>query len=211
MLERRLGVRHATTLGLLAGAVVLLACVPLRADADADDRLAKVTAAFIYNFTRYTDWPDVAFPKDDDPLVIAVVDTDKVFFTLAALTDGQSVHGRPIRVHWVQPPEPDDDEDETSRRAKWDDFLARLRRSHVVFVGDAYRHVTGRVVLGLRERNVLTVGDGPGFAGAGGMLGLKLLKGRMVFQANVDAIKAAGLIVSSKVLRLAEIVSSRHD
>jgi hypothetical protein len=53
---------------------------------------------------------------------------------------------------------------------------------------------------------VLTVGDAPGFARDGGMLGLVQQGSRIVFDANPTAIRVSGLQVSSKVLKLARIV-----
>ena len=53
---------------------------------------------------------------------------------------------------------------------------------------------------------MLTVGDAPGFARDGGMLGLVQQGSRIVFDANPTAIRVSGLQVSSKVLKLARIV-----
>ena len=52
---------------------------------------------------------------------------------------------------------------------------------------------------------VLTVGDSTGFATAGGMLGLVRVDRHLAFEANPQEIRAAGLVVSAKVLKLARI------
>jgi hypothetical protein len=55
------------------------------------------------------------------------------------------------------------------------------------------------------------VSDIEEFAASGGMLGLTIRERRIAFDANEDAVREAGLRVSSQVLRLARTVRSRTD
>ncbi len=59
----------------------------------------------------------------------------------------------------------------------------------------------------LHERPILTVADIPNIARAGGIIGLKTVEDRIRFNINVDAANAADLKLSSKLLRLGNIVS----
>jgi hypothetical protein len=52
---------------------------------------------------------------------------------------------------------------------------------------------------------VLTVSDVPGFAAGGGMLGLVRSGRTLAIEANPDAIRASGISVSAKVLKLARL------
>ena len=66
----------------------------------------------------------------------------------------------------------------------------------------------GRRASGVTGGEVLTVGDVPDFAAAGGMIGLRRQGRRMVFDANPEAIRAGGITVSARVLKLARIVTA---
>jgi hypothetical protein len=56
----------------------------------------------------------------------------------------------------------------------------------------------------LKGRSILTVGDTEGFAEDGGIIRFVTEKNRIRFRINVDAAEAAHLVISSKLLRLAE-------
>ena len=60
----------------------------------------------------------------------------------------------------------------------------------------------------LRDRPILTIADMPNFARAGGIISLKTVEDRIRFDINVDAANAADLKLSSKLLRLGNIVSA---
>lgn len=55
-------------------------------------------------------------------------------------------------------------------------------------------------------RNTLTVGEGAGFAAAGGMAGLVVEGERIVIEINADVVRRAGFRVSARLLRLARII-----
>lgn len=55
-------------------------------------------------------------------------------------------------------------------------------------------------------RSTLTVGEGAGFAAAGGMAGLVVEGERIVIEINIDAVRHAGFKVSARLLRLARII-----
>lgn len=159
----------------------------------------QVEAAFLVNFLRYTDWPPDRATPIDEPLVITVLGDRDMASALARLAEVvPPVRGRRIEVQRLEYPE---GADATVRAS----VSERLRRSHLVFVHDTREPVDA--ILGeLSGQPVLTVSDQPGFVAEGGMLGLRRLGGRIVFEANPGAIRNARLVVSAKVLKLARIV-----
>jgi hypothetical protein len=64
------------------------------------------------------------------------------------------------------------------------------------------------LIEALEAKGVLTVGDLPGFAEAGGMIGLRLDDNRVVFDANPVVIRRSRVRVSARVLQLATIVGA---
>jgi hypothetical protein len=56
---------------------------------------------------------------------------------------------------------------------------------------------------------ILTVGEYPAFLNDGGIIGLRVIDGKVRFDVNLRQAERVGLRVSSQLLRLARIV--RHD
>lgn len=80
-----------------------------------------------------------------------------------------------------------------------------LAGCQVVFVSQPVLGNLPRVVDEIGGRPVLTVADAPG-GHAGVVLNMELEQGRVKFQANLPVARAAGLLLSSKLLRLASEV-----
>ena len=188
-------------LALAALALGLFAPAPrVAAQEDDSHQLAlQVEAAFLVNFLRYTQWPPDRIGNPADPFVITVVGDADAAEALGRLTDVvPPIDGRRIEVRRVEFPP---GADATVRAG----ISERLRRSHLVFVHNTTEPVAA-ILDDLSGQPVLTVGDNDDFAGAGGMLALRRRGGRIVFDANPEAIRNARLVVSAKVLKLARIV-----
>lgn len=162
-----------SALGLLAA---LLAGQNAYAWLDVDPALE---AAFVYNFAKFTDWPDSMASL---PFTLCVADRRDELFAAFHRLEGKPVHGRELHVRRLNsPPE--------------------ALHCHVIFIGDGavgdYQHAAPAA---------LTVGDSEGFAGGGGVIGLIVQDNRMQFEVNLDAVRRANLKLSSQMLKLARIV-----
>lgn len=141
-----------------------------------------VKAAFIYNFTKYIEWPPSALPGNT-PIVIGIVGRDPFGRSLDELLHGKTVSGRSFRV----------------RRLTWTD--EEISGCHVLFV-TAGASDPARLSK-LRGRPVLTIGESPGFTSKGGIINFVIEGGRVRFDVNPDLANAAGIQISSKLLSLA--------
>ncbi len=63
------------------------------------------------------------------------------------------------------------------------------------------------MLAALKNRPILTVSDAAGFAERGGMIRFVTEQNRIRLQVNLAAVEAAHLTLSSKLLRVAEIVT----
>jgi hypothetical protein len=63
------------------------------------------------------------------------------------------------------------------------------------------------ILAGLKRRPLLTVSDADGFAQRGGIIRFVTDRSRIRLQLNLEAAEAAHLTISSKLLRVAEIVT----
>jgi hypothetical protein len=164
----------------LAGLLGLLCCVsPVRADTLEEYRL-KV--AFIYNFVSFTEWPAGL----GDTLNLCVYGADPFGEELDKL-QGRSVAGRSLAVR---------------RTAS----LESLATCQIVFIARPMIANLPRVLDNLKGKPVLTVSDSPGAARQGVALNMLTEQSRIQFEANPVAARDNGLLLSSKLLRLAREV-----
>ena len=193
---------------------LLMSGIALRPQDDIDpEKYARVKAAMVLNFVRYTTWPDECFDDTEDekaPLTVLVLGRDSMQSELEKLVRDEVVHGRALRARRIDYPEPDP---KTRRieQAELDRFYDELRRSHLLFIAANEEDHLREALQTVREHKVLTASDIDDFAERGGMLGIAVRNGRVAIDANVDEINETKLQVSSKLLRLARVVKTREE
>jgi hypothetical protein len=144
-----------------------------------------VKAAFLFNFTRFVEWPNAA--ATSAPFRLCVVADRTTTAVIQKTMEGESVNGRPSQT--TVPATPED-----------------ARVCQILFVG---RSETGRLaplLAAVRDRPVLTVSDAARFTTRGGMIGFVLEDDRVRFDVNLAAAKRSGLQISSRLLRVARNV-----
>ena len=149
----------------------------------------EVKAAFLYQFTRFIEWPSAAFAKPSDPWRVAVLGDDPLYEALEKSLRDKRVDQRPFRIERVE-------------------AAGDLRGFHVVFVPEDRARRLPEILSALRGSPCLVVGASPGFAAEGGAVNFVLENRRIRFEINPAAADAAGLKVSSKLLQLARVVKS---
>lgn len=199
-----------TTVGLLT--VLLCASAPVRADDEVDAKVAKIKAAYVLNFIKYTTWPEEQFEDEDSPIVVRVIDREnKLAATIKKTIGGKSARGRPVVVRRLvvptEPAEPTADEAKAHRQAV-KGFIEQIRCCHLLYICESETEHTRQILRELKGADVLSVSDAPRFAERGGMLGLTLRRNRVMFDANPGAVAKTRVKVSSKVLKLARIVET---
>ncbi len=185
---------QASVLACLLGIGLLWTCLPwmIPAVAAAPPTEAQVKAVFLFNFSQFVDWPEEAFATADAPLVIGVLGEDPFGADLDQVVHGESVRGHPLVVR------------------RFTD-AAQIDTCHILFISHSEQHQLEQILKHLGERSVLTVGDGEGFERRGVMIRLVTERNRVRMRINLQAAVAAGLTLSSKLLRPAEIVGDRES
>lgn len=152
----------------------------------------EVKAAFLYNFVRFVEWPQEAFAGAGEPLRVCVLGRDPFGETLDRALGGKTVQGRALEVLRVG-------------------GMGEARGCHVLFVGDPEGRDPGSLLVVLGDAAVLTIGEAPGFARAGGTIQFVIEESRVRFEINAGAAERAHLRISSKLLGLARSVGGGGD
>jgi hypothetical protein len=162
------------------------------AQATAPSREYQVKAVFLFNFAQFVDWPPAVFTEESTPLAICVLGDDPFGSYLDDIVRGEQVNSRRLSIQRFRSPE-------------------EIRGCQVLFISRSGSRNLEKTLASARTMDALTVSDADGFAERGGMIQLKTENGKVRIKINVNAAKASSLVISSKLLRSAEIVASRND
>lgn len=179
VLTRRL--QRCAAVAVTAAALLAFPSVAVPAQ-EADEQLLKV--AFIYNFAKFTTWPDAVFADSNAPVVLCVIGKHELGDAFESV-QGKAVGGRTVAVKYL-----------SSYRSK--------DQCHVVFVADSEKAKLAKIVRTGKEAHALTVSDMDGFAESGGII--RIVRGsddKIRFEINAAAAEQSGLKLSSKLLKLA--------
>jgi YfiR/HmsC-like len=147
----------------------------------------QLKAVFIYNFTRFVEWPPEAFESYNDPFVIAIIGNDPFGSYLEQAIAGESIGRHPIRIKRIK--ELDKDE-----------------KCHIVFINEDDPGRIKEILAQADDQNILTVSDAANFASIGGMIGFFTENNKIRMHINTGAVRNAQLTISSKLLRLAKVI-----
>jgi hypothetical protein len=146
-------------------------------------------ANFLLNFAFFMQWPQSAFDSASAPLRYCVLGNPELSSSLKQAVAGEQVAGRPLQ--FVNAPE----------QPPW-------RQCHVLYLDHRAAESMSRVLAEVEGAPVLTVGDTQELVHAGGMVSLVREDGRLHPMINHEAATRAGIQISSKLLRLATLVSA---
>jgi len=147
----------------------------------------QVKAAYLYNFSRFVEWPAKGTTVKDDSFTICVLGQDPFGATLDNILTGETVGSRSVAARRV-----------TSAQ--------ELAGCQILFVSSSEESRLGKVMESLNKAAVLTVSDMPQFSQRGGMIQFVLEGNRVRFEVNLVAAQNAGLALSSELLKVATVV-----
>jgi hypothetical protein len=151
---------------------------------------AQVKAAFLFNFAQFIDWPSQALPDRAMPFTMCITG-DPFDGALDKTIEGEMLNGHPIAI----------------RRINQTD---NVRGCQLIYVGKAEAKRSLEFITAANGNPILTVGDSEDFINAGGMIRFTEVAHRVRFEINPDAAERVSLRVSSRLLRLADIVRPRQ-
>jgi hypothetical protein len=146
-------------------------------------------AVFLLNLAQFTDWPTNAFAAPDSPLVIGILGDDPFGTLLDEAVRGETVNGRAFaleRYHRVQD----------------------INICHILFISQSETKRLNQITEQLKAKSILTVSDIEGTAYRGVCVRFITENNKIRLRINTEALQAAKLTMSSKLLRVAEIATT---
>ena len=147
----------------------------------------RLKAAFVFNFTKFVEWPASAFKTPADPISICVYGRSPVNDALEQAVQRKTVQDRPLVTRSIS-------------------GLAQTAGCHLIFVPASEHKQMRAIIEGVAGHTVLLAGESDWFLKEGGDFNLRIESGSVHIQVNPDAVERQGLHVSSKLPSLAEIV-----
>ncbi|PWU13953.1 MAG: hypothetical protein C5B50_18400 [Verrucomicrobia bacterium] len=173
---------------LLASLIIL----PAPAAAQSVPKEYQLRAVMLWRFAQFTEWPASAFESPESPLIIGVLGENPFGDAVRVAVKGETAHGRRIEVKYF-------------RR-----FQNAVTGCHVLYISHSESGRLTDILAAIDRKPILTVSDIEGFAREGrGIVRFLPEQSRVAIRINVEAARAAHLVLDSRLLRLAEVVPSQ--
>lgn len=146
----------------------------------------RVKAVFLFNFTRFIEWPSTAFESPTSPFVIGIIGNDPFGESIDETVTGEKIESHPIIVQRFKD-------------------VKEINGCHILFINYNDADEVKEVLSQAQSKPVLTVNEMPGFARWGGMVRFFSEDNKIRLQINASAVKSVQLNISSKLLSVAQI------
>jgi len=150
---------------------------------------SDVKAAFLYYFFHFITWPERGSESAGTPYEFCVVKQGPVVNALELVLASPKAAKTVVNIREIS----------DAQKVSGCDY---------VFIGSASEKHAQTIIAATNGAAILTVSEIEGFAGMGGMIELKRNSNRINVLMNVDALNAQGLKASSKLLKLATIITT---
>lgn len=183
--------RRTIQSGFILLALVSLAGRPLAAQTPISKEY-QVKAAFLFHFTQFVKWPSAAFTHGSQPFRIGVLGEDPFDGFLDDTVKGEKVDGHPLVIQRFN-------------------SIEEVKGCQILFISRSEGSQMEKILGNFKNQNILTVGDVEGFIKNGGIIRFSTEGNKIHLRINLEAAKSGNLDISSKMLRLADIVPPGKD
>jgi len=174
---------------------VSLACLILIPMSDALSAVAqfkpdddqRFKAAFIYNFAKFTNWPENAF-NENDPFILCTIGIKNSSNNLDRLS-GKTIKDRKLSIVIVKAGE-------------------SISHCHMLYIDKSAKVKLKQLLKLTFKKPILTVSDMPSFSKNGGMIQFYRKEGKTHLIINLDTTRESNLKISSRLLILAKVISN---
>jgi hypothetical protein len=155
----------------------------------------RIKGAYLYNFTKFVEWPPRAFAAAGAPLVVGIVgpDSDAAAAVAGVLAGKKTGAGRPIEVR------------------RFEALDEPALHCQLLFVLHGAAPDAAAVKAALDARPILAVGETDGFAEHGGTVNFVRSGDAIRFEINPGRAERAGLKVSGRLASVARLVRDLEE
>lgn len=168
---------------------LLAFCSLFFVSAQISTREYQVKAVFVFNFSQFAEWPSQSFANPESPAVIGILGKDPFGPYLAETIVGENLNKHPLVIQHFN------NVDEVSN-------------CQILFINVSDKNKLKAILEKLKGKNILTISDANGFAKFGGIARIYTKDDKINIQINLEAAKEENITISSKLLKLAEIVTT---
>lgn len=144
-------------------------------------------AGLLMSFSQFVEWPAQALGAPGSPFIIGVLGRDSLGKALDSQVKTAWVSGHPVVIERYR-------------------NTSKVKNCHILFISPPLTARTRKLLARLARQPILTVGETPDFLSRQGMIRFYTNEQQKIrVRINLDAVKSAGLDVSSKLLRVAEV------
>jgi hypothetical protein len=143
----------------------------------------QIKAGFLFQFTKFIDWPEESIPQST--LTLCVLGKDPFGPVLDQL-QGETVKGRSVEIQRVG--------------------MGNIDRCQLLFVSPSEESRMPGILNAVKGKNILTVGEASRFLDQGGMIRFFIQDNKIRFEINNKEAQDSGLKISSKLLKIASRV-----
>jgi hypothetical protein len=147
----------------------------------------KIKAAYLYNFSKFTDFPDDSRFSEHNTFTICILGNDPFGSVMTPIKTKQ-VRKKPIKLLYFSQMGPG------------------INQCKILFIAETKSEDIQSILLALANSNILTVGESSEFAINGGIIGFVINNGRVQFQINKQAARRAQLEFDPRLLKLGQVV-----
>ena len=191
--RKKSAVRRSGSAGFVPKTVAVLwiffSCLEVSSAQASAFEESDVKAAFLYYFFHYISWPQQ--PADSSPRTFefCVVKKEPVVNALELVLASPKASKLSVNISEISDTE-------------------KVSGCDYVFIDSASEDYARPFIAAANGKPILTVSEIEGFAGMGGMIELRRDSNRVNVLMNVDVLNAQELKASSKLLKLATIIST---
>lgn len=139
----------------------------------------QLKAALLYNFTKFTKWPNGSINKS-----MAVCYFSELYKPGMERLSGKKISQLKISIKQIK-------------------NINDVDQCNLLFIDKSQREILNRLFIKVKGKPILTVSDISGFYDEGGMIEITVRDNRLRFLIDLEAVGGSDIVLSSQMLKLA--------
>ena len=152
----------------------------------------QIKALYLYNLTKYMEWPADAFANTNAPFTIGLMAGPDLEGDLLEITKGKTINGRDIVVRSIEHPQD-------------------VKCCQLIFIESGDKQRLARILNAAKDIPVLPVGVSEDFLASGGIISFARKENKLRMRIDLDAARRARLTVSAKLMAVAENAGGKPE